>query len=262
MTDRTQPDSASTKGAAHIIRYALELGLLWIDGSGRDKVREALDALDTLEAQLEAIGAGGVSGPLIGRASLQPPGFDAADMATAAAQGFRDGVASVAANAGSEPGASRAFLERALSAMEGVIDVADRNTTEFDALRSCVVDLTLMLFKPQACHHSPPEGMAGRLQVYRCKIKSRKQIGKEIPREQQGWWADVAAGQKLLLRQAVQSDIDRCTLGGKRSRNPDDYMCETQTHAPLVPKVAPEYMNPEENVVAAVPPPPTAAEGV
>ena len=29
--------------------------------------------------------------------------FDAADMATAAAQGFRDGVASVAANAGSEP---------------------------------------------------------------------------------------------------------------------------------------------------------------
>ncbi len=60
MTDRTQPDSASTKGAAHIIRYALELGLLWIDGDGRDKVREALDALDTLEAQLEAIGAGGV----------------------------------------------------------------------------------------------------------------------------------------------------------------------------------------------------------
>ena len=47
-----------------------------------------------------------------------------------------DGVASVAANAGSEPGASRAFLERALSAMEGVIDVADRNTTEFDALQA------------------------------------------------------------------------------------------------------------------------------
>ena len=60
MTDRTQPDSASTKGAAHIIRYALDLGLLWIDGDGRDKVREALDALDTLEAQLEAVGAGGV----------------------------------------------------------------------------------------------------------------------------------------------------------------------------------------------------------
>ena len=67
MTDRTHPDSGST----HIIRYALELGLLWIDGDGRNKVREALDALDTLEAQLEAIGAGGVSGPLMGIAA--PP---------------------------------------------------------------------------------------------------------------------------------------------------------------------------------------------
>ena len=67
MTDRTQPEAAST----HLIRYALELGLLWIDGDGRDKVREALDALDILEAQLEAIGAGGVSGPLMGRTA--PP---------------------------------------------------------------------------------------------------------------------------------------------------------------------------------------------
>lgn len=45
---------------------------------------------------------------------------------------------------------SREFLERALAAMEGVIDVADRKTVEFDAMRSCVVDLTLMLFKPEA----------------------------------------------------------------------------------------------------------------
>ena len=100
MTDRTHPDSGRATDQTHIIRYALELGLLWIDGDGRDKVREALDALDTLEAQLEAIGAGGVSGPLMGRASLQSPGFDAADMATASAQGFRDGVASLSANAG------------------------------------------------------------------------------------------------------------------------------------------------------------------
>jgi hypothetical protein len=75
MTDNTQPEAGST----HIIRFALELGLLWIDGSGRDKVREALNALDALEAQLEAIGAGGVSGPLMGRAA--PP--------TAQAEGWR-----------------------------------------------------------------------------------------------------------------------------------------------------------------------------
>ena len=47
--------------------------------------------------------------------------------------------------------AHRAFLERILTAMEGVIDVADRKTDEFDALRSCVIDLTLML------HTAPPQ---------------------------------------------------------------------------------------------------------
>ena len=68
-----------------------------------------------LEAQLEAIGAGGVSGPLIGQPQAMPDlsqltergakawagvdaqglreGFTAADMATVSAQGFRDGVA-------------------------------------------------------------------------------------------------------------------------------------------------------------------------
>ena len=78
-----------------------------------------------LESQLESIGAGGVSGPLMGRPQAMPDlsaltergakawagvdaqglrdNFTAADMATAEARGFRDGVASVAANAGSEP---------------------------------------------------------------------------------------------------------------------------------------------------------------
>ena len=82
-----------------------------------------------LEAQLEAIGAGGVSGPLIGQPQAMPDlshltergakawtavdaqglreGFTAADMATASAQGFRDGAASV--GAGSESMASYAI---------------------------------------------------------------------------------------------------------------------------------------------------------
>lgn len=118
MTDNTQPEAGST----HIIRYALEMGLLWIAGDGRDKVREALDALDTLETQLASIRAGGVTGPLVGQPQAMPDlsqltergakawagvdarglreGFTAADMATARAQGFRDGVASLAASAG------------------------------------------------------------------------------------------------------------------------------------------------------------------
>ena len=58
-----------------------------------------------------------------------------------------------------EPVADRAFLEQTLVAMEGVIDVADRNTDEFDALRACVVDLTLMLYTtlPQQQAEPPPE---------------------------------------------------------------------------------------------------------
>ena len=78
-------------------------------------VRTQQARITDLEAQLEAIGAGGVSGPLIGQPQAMPDlsqltergakawagvdaqglreGFTAADMATAAAQGFRDGVA-------------------------------------------------------------------------------------------------------------------------------------------------------------------------
>lgn len=52
-----------------------------------------------------------------------------------------------------EPVADSAFLERVLAAMEGVIDVADRKTNEFDALRGCIVDLTLMLHLPRIEHH-------------------------------------------------------------------------------------------------------------
>lgn len=81
------------------------------------------DRIADLEAQLEAICTGGASGPLIGQPQAMPDlsqltergakawagvdaqglreGFTAADMATASAQGFRDGVASV--SAGSEP---------------------------------------------------------------------------------------------------------------------------------------------------------------
>ena len=54
------------------------------------------------------------------------------------------------AQAGAVP--TREFLERTLAAMEGVIDVADRKTDEFDALRSCVIDLTLMLFSDAKRH--------------------------------------------------------------------------------------------------------------
>ena len=71
MTDRTHPDSGR------------------IITSG-DVIAELHGRIAELEAQLEAVGAGGV-GPLV-----RADGFSAADMATAAAEGFRDGAAEVA----------------------------------------------------------------------------------------------------------------------------------------------------------------------
>ena len=87
--------------------------------SAMKMVRSQHARIADLEAQLEAIGAGGVSGPLIGQPQAMPDlsqltergakawagvdaqglreGFTAADMATVSAQGFRDGVASVSA---------------------------------------------------------------------------------------------------------------------------------------------------------------------
>lgn len=84
MTDNTQPE-------------ALDLAD-WLEAVGGGPsakrcaalLREQHARIAELEAQLASIGAGGVSGPLIGRA------FDAADMATASADGFRDGAAEMA----------------------------------------------------------------------------------------------------------------------------------------------------------------------
>ena len=140
MTDNTQPDAGST----HIIRYALEMGLLWIDGDGRGKVREALAALDALEAQRESIAAGGVSGPLMGQPQEMPDLSALTERGANAwagvdAQGLRAGVAPVAANAGSEP-------------------VARVNDDGF------IVEIGDLLLAPGQklyLHPSPPEGMVG-----------------------------------------------------------------------------------------------------
>lgn len=102
-------------------------------------LREQHARIAELEEQIEAIGAGGVNGPLIGQPQAMPDltaltergakawtavdaqglreGFTAADMATVSAQGFRDGAASV--SAGSEPVAT-VFTMEALTPGGGV----------------------------------------------------------------------------------------------------------------------------------------------
>ncbi|WP_225547268.1 hypothetical protein [Chromobacterium violaceum] len=93
------------------------------------------------------------------------------------------------------------------------------------------------------------------LQAYRAKLKSRKQMERDIPPGMRGWWFDVSAGCELRLRQATQSDVDRCTLADKASSNPDDYMCEIFERGSLVSKIAIEFMNAERNVFVAAPQP-------
>ena len=90
MTDKQQPEALRREYRASMPPEVMHM---W--------AADALACIASLEAQLEAIGAGGVSQLIAGA------GFDAADMATAAAQGFRDGVASV--SAGSESMASYAI---------------------------------------------------------------------------------------------------------------------------------------------------------
>lgn len=76
------------------------------------------------------------------------------------------------------------------------------------------------------------------MKVYRAKLKSRKRIMAEIPREQQGWWADVCPGETLELRDATESDLARCIIYEGQSRDPADYLCETFDRGALVKRIA------------------------
>ena len=104
MTDNTQPEALRL---ANILRG--------IDARSRfanERLSSASDALENqhariadLEAQLEAIGAGGVTGPLIGQPQAMPDLSQLTERGAKAwagvdAQGLRDGGASHSANAG------------------------------------------------------------------------------------------------------------------------------------------------------------------
>ena len=147
MPDLSQLTERGAKAWAGVDAQGLREG-----GADMSKERDDLTAfyawLHTYESEVGALDDGSARvGFIAGRASLQPPGFTAADMATVSAQGFRDGVASV--SAGSEPvaeigsaaGDCAAFGERALYPLVD-IDRFDYGTKLYT-------------------HPSPPEGMAG-----------------------------------------------------------------------------------------------------
>lgn len=93
-----------------------------------------------------------------------------------------------ATQAQGEPQPDRVFLERTLAAMEGVLDVADRRTDEFDAMRACVVDLTLML-------HKHPQQLAAQAQAQGeptgCACRWDKDDNRVQTCERHQGWLDV-----------------------------------------------------------------------
>lgn len=57
------------------------------------------------------------------------------------------------------------------------------------------------------------------------KLKTRKEMEKDIPRDKLGWWYDVCPGKVIKnVRQATQEDLDRCCV--RKDAKPDDYFCE------------------------------------
>jgi hypothetical protein len=66
----------------------------------------------------------------------------------------------------------------------------------------------------------------------------KRRIDREIPRENQGWWADVCPGKTLVVRDATEADIARCIIREGRSRNPNDYVCEDFDGGCLIPHEA------------------------
>lgn len=79
-----------------------------------------------------------------------------------------------------------------------------------------------------------PAGFA----LYRARLKSRKEMDRDIPRDQLGWWHDVCPGDELLLRTATAEDLARCHLRPGSSRDPGDYLCENFDTGSLVLKAA------------------------
>ena len=168
---------------------------------------DALACIASLEAQLEAVGAGGV-GPLIASA-----GFDAADMATAAAQGFRDGVASV--SAGSEPVAWREHVEqRLLTWRQSFVNRSGDQLALDDFMdKQSLDDLIDFVCDEWALstHPSPPEGMVAAKEQQAGAFQAALDI-----RTAQGWKlggdkVPVLYTDEINGQQVCRDDVWLCT---------------------------------------------------
>ena len=150
MTDKKQPEALRLANVcSNLTRYSMDAHLIAAE------LRTQHARIADLEAQLEAIGAGGVSGPLIGQPQAMPDlsqltergakawagvdaqglreGFTAADMAAASAQGFRDGVTSVSTGSASMASYAARLLVAAALITQAKADEALRLAAELSA---------------------------------------------------------------------------------------------------------------------------------
>ncbi|ABO59840.1 hypothetical protein BSFA1_80710 (plasmid) [Burkholderia sp. SFA1] len=74
--------------------------------------------------------------------------------------------------------------------------------------------------------------------IFRAKLKSRREMERDIPRNALGWWHDVCPGKTLYLRDATERDLARCIRNPGTSIEPTDYWCELPEDGSLVNKLA------------------------
>ncbi|MFM0226137.1 hypothetical protein [Paraburkholderia dipogonis] len=84
--------------------------------------------------------------------------------------------------------------------------------------------------------------MTRTINIHTAKLKTRRQMEKDIPRHLLGWWHDVCPGQTLTMRDATASDLARCIRNKEASSDPADYLCELPADGSLVSKAAIQHM--------------------
>lgn len=103
--------------------------------------------------------------------------------------------------------------------------------------------------------------MTATLNIHHVKLKSRKEMERTIPRERWGWWVDVSAGQRLVLRDATAADLARCNLRKGDTRGPADFLCELPADGSLVSLEAIEHRHTVAVPVTAAPAPSASPAG-
>lgn len=86
----------------------------------------------------------------------------------------------------------------------------------------------------RAAQQVQADAAVGTVNIHHVKLKTRKEMEATIPRERWGWWIDVSAGQRMVLRDATAEDLARCVRLDGDARKPSDFLCELPANGALV----------------------------